>query len=111
MMKFDEALTYVLVNTDINRENLNFPLTYSKEFGESSVREMDLSERAKNSLGRGNIHTMNELVANFDNIAKLRSCGKQTVREIKNRFLQRWYETLDDDQKTLFWEEFITVNS
>ena len=111
MMKFDEALTYVLANTNIERNNLNFPITYSKAFGETSVREMDLSERAKNSLGRGNIHTMNELVANFDNISKLRSCGKTTVKEIKNSFLQRWYETLDDDQVTDFWEEFIKVNS
>lgn len=111
MRRFDEALTYVLSHTNINRNNLTFPLTYSKEFGESNVREMNLSERAKNSLGRGNIHTMNELIANFDKITKLRSCGKTTVKEIKNSFLQRWYETLDDDQVTDFWEEFITVNS
>ena len=111
MMNFSEALTYVLVNTNIKRDNLNFPLTYSKAFGETSVREIDLSERAKNSLGRGNIHTMNDLVQNFDSIAKLRSCVKTTVKEIKNQFLKRWYETLDDDQKAAFWEEFIIVNS
>ena len=111
MNKFSEALTYVLANTNIKRENLTFPLTYSKAFGETSVREMDLSERAKNSLGRGNIHTMNDLMQNFDNIVRLRSCGKQTVKEIKNRFLQRWYETLDDEQKAAFWEEFIVANS
>ena len=108
---FKEALTYTLANSYIKKSELQFPLIFSKSFGETSVREIDLSERAKNVLGRGKIVTMQDLMNNFDGIARIRSCGKQTVREIKNGFLQRWYETLDDCQVTEFWEEFIIVNS
>ena len=86
-------------------------MVYSSIFGKTSVRELDLTERAKNVLGRNGISTMKDLMDSFDRIERFRSCGKQTVREIKNQFLQRWYETITDDECTKFWEEFIIMNA
>ena len=112
MRNFIEDLAYVIGNTNISGKTpLQMPLTYSKAFGETSVREIDLSERSKNSLGRANIHTMNDLMNKFDTVAKIRNCGTKSAKEIKTGFLQRWYETLDDKQFVDFWEEFIIINS
>ena len=111
MRDFKAAMIVVMARTNINRKDLQFPLVYSSIFGKTSVRELDLTERAKNVLGRNGISTMKDLMDSFDRIERFRSCGKQTVREIKNQFLQRWYETITDDECTKFWEEFIIMNA
>lgn len=112
MRNFIEDLAYVIGNTNISgKGDLQFPLVYSKAFGEMSVREIDLSERSKNSLGRARISTMQDLMNGFNAVAKIRNCGAKSAKEIKTGFLQRWYETLDDKQFVDFWEEFIIINS
>ena len=112
MRNFSEAVTYVLANTNISiKKDLQFPLTFGSAFAKTSVREMELSERSKNILCRNGIQTMQDLMNNFEKIPKFRNCGKTSAKEIKNKFLQRWYETLEDSEVSKFWEEFIIVNS
>ena len=113
MRNFSEALTYVLVNTNIDpkKKDLTFPMVLTDEFMQTTVREMALSERAKNVLGRNKVWTMGDLQKRIDEVEKFRNCGKSTVKEIKSKFMQKWYEMLPEKEVTNFWEEFITVNS
>jgi hypothetical protein len=41
---------------------------------------------------------------------RFRNCGEGTSREIKNAFLAFWYNSLEPEDITRFWEEFIDVN-
>ena len=111
-VSFKDDLTYVLVNSNINRkQNLNFPLAFSKEFKYLPIDDMNLSARASNVLKRYKVFTMQDLMDNMSNLYKYRNCGVGTVKEIKNRFLQFWYENIDEKLRTEFWEEFITTNA
>lgn len=112
MRNFIEDLMYVIGNSDIDgKKDLQFPLTYTKEFAEMSIREIDLSERSKNSLCRASITNMKSIMDNVERIAKIRNCGTKSAKEIKTRFMQKWYETLDENQVAAFWEEFIIINA
>lgn len=112
MRNFIEDLMYVIGNSDINgKKDLQFPLIYTKEFAEMSVREIDLSERSKNSLCRASITNMKGIMDNIERIAKIRNCGAKSAKEIKTRFMQKWYETLNENQVAAFWEEFIIINA
>lgn len=111
MRSFKDDVTLVLAQNNFKGTRLNFPISYKKEFKEESIEILSLSMRAGNSLKRGNIFTIGDLVAKFDDLPKLRNCGISTVKEIKNVFLQAWYEQLEPEEVTAFWEEFIKVNS
>lgn len=111
MGNFSEDLTMVLINTDIQpHTRVEFPLVYSKEFLEEPVDNLQLKTRAINALKRARIMTMTNLLDCFEDINHLRGCGVDTAKEIKNAFLDYWYDTLNPESKTRFWEEFIKVN-
>lgn len=110
MRNFTDDVTLVLVQNDLKGTQLTFPLTFKKEFKEEKIEIMQLSVRAGNSLKRGNIFTIGSLLERFDSLQKLRNCGESTVKEIKNAFLQAWYETLEPEEVTEFWNEFIKEN-
>ena len=111
MRSFSDDVTLVLTQIDTKGTRLIFPTFFTKEFKESPIELMQLSMRASNSLKRGGIMTMGKLIEKFEDLPKLRNCGAGSVKEIKNAFLQAWYETLEPEQVTEFWNEFIKDNA
>ena len=108
---FKEDLTAVLEGMQIKRKHLDFPIITTNSMRAEDIEAIPLSVRAKNVLRRSNVNTMQNLMDNFDNIHKFRSCGDSTVKEIKGNFLQWWYENLEDWQVKSFWKDFVDVNS
>lgn len=110
MRCFKDDVTVVLATSNVKGDRLTFPLSFTKEFKEESIEIMQLSARAGNSLKRGGVFTIGNMLEKFDNLGKLRNCGENSVKEIKNAFLQAWYEQLEPEQVTEFWEEFVKEN-
>ena len=108
---FKEDLTYVLANTDFaDYKNMEFPVSISKEFGERPIDDLFLETRSSNVLKRNKVHSMKDLTENWDRIHKMKNCGVTSIKEIKNHFMQVWYESLTADERVEFWEEFIEAN-
>ncbi len=110
MRSFKDDVTLVLAQNDLKGTQLTFPTWFTQEFKDTSIEVMSLNVRASNSLKHGNIFTMGTLLEKLNDLPKLRNCGAGSVKEIKNAFLQAWYETLEPEEVTEFWEEFIREN-
>lgn len=112
---FSNDLLYVLVHSDIDlkggKRTLQMPLTMSEKFRNVPITAADLSVRASNALQRHGVEKVATVIAYFDCLNKIKSCGDKTIREIKNKSLQCWYESLTPEEVVSFWEEFIDMNS
>lgn len=107
---FAEDMALVIGSADKVPTKLEFPLFISKDFRDVSVLVLSLSNRAINVLGRNKVVTLGDLMDRFDEVPRFRNCGEGTSREIKNEFLAFWYNNLEPEDITRFWEEFIDVN-
>ena len=47
---------------------------------------------------------------NEETIKEIKSAGEKTTKEIRSKFLQWWYETLEEKEVRWFWKEFIKIN-
>ena len=109
---FKNDLVKVLEAIDLrDPQNIVFPLIYDVDFEDRNISEMDLSARSENSLKRNKIMTMRSLMANMQDIHKLRNLGRKSELEIKNKFLETWYSTITEEQNKKFWEEFVKQNA
>ena len=95
----------------VDPQNITFPLIYDKEFEQYSISEMDLSTRSENALRRNKIHSMGDLINNMDSLSKMRNCGRKSEVEIRNKFLETWYENISQEQSSEFWEKFVETNA
>lgn len=110
-INFADDLTLVLGCIDLRSErHIEFPLVVTREFRERPIDELNLKVRSSNVLKRQKVFTFGQLMDRFDDIAHYRNCGETSVKEIKNVFLQTWYESVDSETRIAFWEEFIELN-
>ena len=106
---FADDLGYML--SKVNRKSkYTFPLIFDKELKERTISELDLSQRALNVLRRAKIDTIGLLMENIEKLHMLRNCGETITKEIKNVFLQYWYNSIDEEDVSKFWEDFMITN-
>ena len=107
---FAEDLTAVLVGYDVDPEKIKFPIKTNTKQRETTIKVLDLGKRSANILEKGNIKTMEDLISRFETIKEIKSAGEKTTKEIRSKFLQWWYETLEEKEVRWFWKEFIKIN-
>ena len=106
---FEDDLGYML--SKVNRKaKYTFPLTFDKGLRDVSIAELKLSQRAVNVLGRNKIDSLGLLMDKIERLNLLRNCGETTSKEIKNAFLQYWYNYIDEEDVSKFWENFMITN-
>ena len=107
---FAEDMAYVIGCTGKALAKFELPMILPKNFAETTVAVLSLSQRAVNVLGRNHVVTLGDLMDRFNDIIKFRNCGQGTAKEIKNTFLAYWYSELTSEEVVSFWEEFLEVN-
>ena len=87
------------------QKTIELKFKYNEEkYANTNIDELCLSTRANNVLHRNGIDTLIDLINKWDIIADLRSCGKNTVKEIKNTFIKYYCNELSDSENKKFWE-------
>ena len=106
---FADDLGYMLSKAG-RKEEYTFPLIFDKNLRERGISELNLSQRAINVLCRSKIDSLGLLMDKFNKLNQIRNCGTTTVKEIKNAFLQYWYNFIDEEDVSKFWEDFMVAN-
>lgn len=85
----------------------------SKTICDSSVEELDLSQRARNGLHRDGCFTIGQLVdlVNADGIRRIRNLGEKSQREIHDKLLEYTYVALTETEKRGFFLDMIDKNT
>jgi DNA-directed RNA polymerase, alpha subunit/40 kD subunit len=100
----------VLINEGIlvpNNGNIRFVFRHSDRF-DDSIDMLELNPRAYNCLRRAGITTISEIGKQWDELYRIRSSGAKTVKEIKNKFIAYYYNSLDTDKEVEeFWKDTI----
>lgn len=72
-------------------------MDYQEQLKKEDITELDLSVRALNCLKRVSITTINELVSHKEtDIMKIKNLGRKTLKEIKNKVLERGLHFADE---------------
>lgn len=104
-------LKYMMDSIKIkDKSKMGLPLNYKKDFEKIDIEYLNLETRSNNVLRRYHVNDMGDLMDHFKDLAKYRNCGKNSVKEIKEKFLQFWYERLSENQVKMFWEDFAKAN-
>lgn len=84
---------------------------YSEDFGNKSVDIMDLSNKAKRTLARLHVKTMEDVLKNWDNFVRIKGAGEKTISEIKIAFTKAYGESLTDEEQIAFLERIVKDNT
>ncbi len=87
-------------------------IPFSKSVCNTDIDELEFSPRANNSLKRGGIFTVREVIDLLESgeLIKVRNLGKKTYNEIKVRILTFGYDRLTRDEKRRFWYDMLELN-
>lgn len=110
MRNFSEDLTAVLAVTNTTGKEVNFPIKYNGEFENKPIAVLDIGARASNVLKRNKIFTIKDLFDVWDRVMSFKNCGAGTAKEIKMAFMKYYYDALDSQGVTRFWQDFIQQN-
>lgn len=92
-----------------NKGKIRFVFKYGNRL-KGSLDDLDLNTRGYNCLRRNGIHDIKAVSERWDDLYKLKGSGNATIKEVKNRFLDYYYSTLNSDyDRAEFWME--TINA
>lgn len=68
------------------------------------IDKLDLSTRAYNSLKRAHINRIEDIHERWDELGVLRNLGAKSVKEVKNKYVAYYYDSLKtDEERKQFW--------
>ena len=109
MDKENKIMTDFIRDLIVIRENANVPAYQRYRFiinnfnPNTSVDVLELSVRAENALKRSGVTTFEQL--RHCNLAKIRGCGANTIKEVRTKFMSYHYDKMNDAQRKQFWED------
>ena len=88
---------------------IKFTFFYDDNVMKESIEVLDLSTRAKNSLGRSKCSTIGDIIDRWGELSRIRNLGETTIKEIRakifsynlnriwndERLMKRFAETLE----------------
>ena len=94
-------------------KRVSLAVPFSQRSYDMSIDEIDFSARANNSLKRGSVFTVGqiiEIINDEDGLKHIRNLGTKTENEIKTRILAFAYEKLSENEKKIFFYDLIEKN-
>ena len=88
-------------------------IPFTKRACEASIDDIEFSPRANNSMKRGSVFTIGEIIDIIngeDGLKRIRNLGTKTENEIKTRLLVYAYERLTDNEKKIFFYDVLEEN-
>ena len=106
MKNFKDDFNTMVTNGIItpNKGMIRFKFRYASKL-KGGIELLDLNVRAYNSLKRSGINTIEDIDKKWDDLSRLRNAGVKTVKEVKNKFIIYYYNSLDDNEKKQFWAD------
>ena len=88
-------------------------IPFTKRACEASIDDIEFSPRANNSMKRGSVFTIGEIIDIIngeDGLKRIRNLGTKTENEIKTRLLVYAYDRLTDNEKKIFFYDVLADN-
>ena len=74
---------------------------------EGNLEMLGLSERAYNCCRRSRIDCIEDVNERWGELVRMKGAGKKTVKEVRNKFLSFYYDTLNDEERKQFWRDTV----
>ena len=88
-------------------------IPFTKRACEAPIDDIEFSPRANNSMKRGSVFTIGEIIDIIngeDGLKRIRNLGTKTENEIKTRLLVYAYDRLTDNEKKIFFYDVLADN-
>lgn len=88
-------------------------IPFTKRACEAPIDDIEFSPRANNSMKRGSVFTIGEIIDIIngeDGLKRIRNLGTKTENEIKTRLLVYAYDRLTDTEKKIFFYDVLEEN-
>ena len=93
---------------------IRFPIYINDKLKHTDLEALDLSTRSGNCLYRVGYRTMADLVESingYEDLQKIRNCGKKSVDEIMEKLFCYQYNQLDSGKKLKFIRRVMELNT
>ena len=94
-------------------KTVKFKIPFTKRACEAPIDDIEFSPRANNSMKRGSVFTIGEIIDIIngeDGLKRIRNLGTKTENEIKTRLLVYAYDRLTDNEKKIFFYDVLEEN-
>ena len=109
MNNFQRDLEYLIDEGAIapNGKNVRFVFRYPNRLkGELGI--LGLNDRSYNCCRRNKINKIEDITARWNELGRMRNAGQKRVKEVKNKYVQYYYSTLDNaEERAEFWRDTI----
>lgn len=88
-------------------------IPFTKRACEAPIDDIEFSPRANNSMKRGSVFTIGEIIDIIngeEGLKRIRNLGTKTENEIKTRLLVYAYDRLTDNEKKMFFYDVLEEN-
>ena len=90
-----------------NGKKIRFVFRYPNRL-KGGLEELGLNDRSYNCCRRSKINTIEDVTERWDTLSRMKGAGSKTVAEVKNKYVQFYYSTLDNaDERAEFWRDTI----
>ena len=94
-----------------NGKQIRFVFKYGNRL-KGDLGLLNLTDRSYNCLRRNGLHDIQDIANKWDNLRQLKNVGDKSVKDIRNKFLVYYYETLDcEEERKQFWIDTITATA
>ena len=76
----------------------NIRIKGNKEFWETPIDALDLSQRPFGALKRAKINTIEELTNQWNRLHKIQNLGDKSEKEIRNKFIEYYLEVSNTEK-------------
>lgn len=112
--EFQEALQALIDRGDLdlrNKKTIHYPMHFNEDFENRLIEELTDDVRTLNALRRSAIMTFKDLIEKWYELGKIRNMGSRSVAVARNSLMDKYYKSLDVNEKAKFLGEIIKINN
>ena len=113
LIQSSEEIGLVLTLNAVFGKTVKVKIPFTKRACEAPIDDIEFSPRANNSMKRGSVFTIGEIIDiinDDDGLKRIRNLGTKTENEIKTRLLVYAYDRLTDNEKKMFFYDVLEEN-
>ncbi len=113
LIQSSEEIGLVATLNAVFGKTVKVKIPFTKRACEAPIDDIEFSPRANNSMKRGSVFTIGEIIDIIngeDGLKRIRNLGTKTENEIKTRLLVYAYDRLTDNEKKMFFYNVLEEN-
>lgn len=93
-----------------NRQDIVYPMKITADFRNNFIEDLTDDNRTLNALRRVGVRCFGDLIDKWDELSRVRNMGAKSVAIAHNSLMDRYYQSLNTEEKAKFIKDIVDSN-